>query len=406
MGINTEKIFQMYKSTYLAVRVHTEDEALGIEPRGNTDILLWLIDVYDLGQSKKCATAVKKLILANYFNLHERVPGMLPRWTKGMMAWVTYLNALVPSYEHDEDWVIRNNFMIQKDPESWSVEDMLTTLDAIAMRWHNAHTLDRKPLLDYLHCIWSCAKKYTMKLHDNIPNGLKEGDKMKIHPKQIMACLSRFFWFHKTLDMYDRYERKDMTIPCGSFFKDELRHFILRKFRDQLLTDVWETIPFWGDKEIAEHDQLGDRISTYSALYKRHPVCLLQRVQRCVLYDEPEDVRMLHQDAVDMKIIQTYFQNNYKVDFKKFFVCFEKDHPKHEHAVQESTVPIMVQSFRKFSVIHDGVAYCHGSVAEVFPVWVHLATKPHGLNISDLRTRLFQQSTTSSQGSIYELSVH
>ena len=125
-----------------------------------------------------------------------------------------------------------------------------------------------------------------------------------------------------------------------------------------------------------------------------------------MLYDDPEDVRLYHQDAVDMKIIQTYFQNNYKVDFVKFFVCLEKNHPKHEHAVKESTVPIMLQSFKKFSVVHHGVAYGHGSVAEVFPVWVHFAEKPHGLNISDLRLRLTQQTSTSSQGSIYELSVH
>lgn len=396
----------MYKSTYLAVRVHTEDEALTIDPCGDTDTFLWLIDVYDLGPSDKCALAVKKLILNHYLELHERVPGMLPRWTKGMMAWVTYLNALQPSFEHDEEWVVRNNFMIKKDPETWTVEDMLTTLDAMAMRWKTAHLLERKPLNDYLRCIWSCAKKWTLKLHPNIPGGLKEGDMMKIHPKQIMACLSRFFWFHKTLEMHDMYERKDLSAPCGSFFRDELRHFILRKFRDQLLTDVWETIPFWGDREIAGHDTLGDSISTYSALYKRHPVCLLQRVQRRVLYDEPEDVREHHQDAVDMKIIQTYFQNNYKIDFVKYFVCFERNHPKHLNAVRESIVPIMLQSFGKFSVIHEGEAYCHDSVAKVFPVWVKLATKPHGLDIGDLKKRLSEESAGSSHGSIYELSVH
>jgi len=395
----------MYKSTYLAVRVHTEHEALSIEPTGDTDTLLWLIDVYDLGQNQNCALAVKKLILNNYFKLNERVPGMLPRWTKGMMAWVTYLNAMVPSYEHDEDWVIRNNFMIKKDPETWNVEDMLTALDALAMRWETAYALERKPLLDYLHCIWSNAKKWTMHLHRSVPGGLKEGEHMKIHPKQIMACFSRFFWFHKTLDMYDSYERQEMTVHCGTFFKDELRHFILRKFRDQLLTDVWETVPFWGDKEIAGHDQLGDTISTYSALYKRHPVCLLQRVQRSVLYEEPEQVRANFQDAVDLKIIQTYFQNNYKVDFMKFFVCLEKNHPKHQHAVKESTVPIIIQSFKKYSVIHNGIAYCHGTVAEAFPVWVKLATKPHGLNISDLRRKLIEETKTSAEGTIYELSV-
>ena len=395
----------MYQSTYLSVRVHTEDEALSIEPDSVVDTMLWLIDVYDLGQSSKCAQAVQNLILKKYHKLHERVPGMLPRWTKGMMAWVTYLNALVPDYTHDEDWVIRNNFMIKKNPETWSVEDMLTTLDAMSMRWAGAYKLDRKKLRQYMLCIWSCAKKYTMNLHAHIHQGLKEGDLMKIHPKQIMACLSRFFWFNKTLNMHDSYKRKDMKKEAPHFFKQEMRHFILRKFRDELLTDIWATVPFVGDLEIAGHDSLGESISTYSAVYKRHPVCLLQRVQQRVLYEEPQIVRERHQDAVDLKIIQTYFQNNHKIDFKKFFFCSEKNHPKHQTAVKESIVPIIVESFRKYSVVHEGNAYCHGSIEEVFPVWVHLAEKPHGLNISDLKHKLFSEKTVPEEGTIYELSI-
>lgn len=395
----------MYQSTYLSVRVHTEDEALSIQPENIVDTMLWLIDVYDLGESEKCAQAVRNLILDKYHMLHERVPGMLPRWTKGMMAWVTYLNALVPCYEYDEDWVIASNFMIKRHPESWTVTDMLTSLDAIAMRWHTGHTLDRKKLQQYLHCIWSCAKKYTMHLHPKIENGLVEGDLMKIHPKQIMACLSRFYWFNKTLDMYDQYDRKDMSKKTNDFFQHELRHFILRKFRDELLTDVWNTVPFVGDKEIAGHDSLGESISTYSAVYKRHPVCVLQRIQQRVLYEEPKDVRRHHKNAVDLKIIQTYFQNNHKIDFKKFFFCSEKNHPKHMKAVKESTVPLIVEFFGKYSVVHEGEAYCHGDIEEVFPVWVHFAQKPHGLNIADLKHKMFSEQTRAVQGTIYELSV-
>ena len=395
----------MYQSTYLSVRVHTEDESLSIEPENVVDTMLWLIDVYDLGESAKCAQAVRNLILKQYHTLHERVPGMLPRWNKGMMAWVTYLNALVPSYEHDEDWVIQNNFMIKKNPSRWTVTDMLTTLDAIAMRWKKAHLLDRKKLQQYLHCIWSCAKKYTMHLHPNIEQGLVEGDMMKMHPKQIMACYSRFYWFNKTLSMHDLYKRQDMRKPCNDFFQHELRHFILRKFRDELLTDVWNTVPFLGDKEIAGHDSLGESISTYSAVYKRHPVCILQRIQQRVLYEDPKVVRQHHQDAVDLKIIQTYFQNNHKIDFKKFFLCTETNHPKHVKAVKESVVPIIVESFGKYSVVHEGQAYCHGTVEDVFPVWVHFAEKPHGLNIADLKHKMFSEQKRTVQGSIYELSV-
>ena len=119
--------------------------------------------------------------------------------------------------------------------------------------------------------------------------------------------------------MHDAYERRPYeTEKCDAFFQHELRHFVLRKFRDQLLTDIWESIPFYGDKEIAGHDQLGDAISTYSSLYKRHPVCLLQRVQQRVLYDEPK-CEEICQNVTDIKIIQTYFQNNYKVNLK--FSC-------------------------------------------------------------------------------------
>ena len=397
----------MYKSTYLSVRIHTPEEALDITPNTNVDILLWLIDVYDLGQNKTCAKAVKKLIMKHYHTLDERVPGMLPRWTKGMMAWVTFLNALEPCYEFDKEWVIQNNMLISNEPPlSWTIDDLLTTLDAIAMRWKNAYTLERVKLQQYLHCLWSVAKKFTMNLHARIQNGLKEGSFMKIHPKQIVACYSRFYWFNKTLELYDLYNREEKAVECNAFFKHELRHFILRKFRDELLTDVWETVPFYGDREIAGHDSLGEGMSTYSCIYKRHPVCILQKIQQKVLYDKPEDVQKANSTAVNLKIIQTYFQNNYKIDFKKFFICYERNHPKHWKAVLESIVPIIVESFGKFSVIHDKRAYCHGRIDEVFPVWVQLAEKPHGLDLTELKNKLFDQSSASSQGgSIYELSI-
>lgn len=396
----------MYKSTYLSVRIHTPEEALDIMPESNVDILLWLIDVYDLGQNETCAEAVQKLIMKHYQILHERVPGMLPRWTKGMMAWVTFLNALEPCYEFDKEWVTQNNMLISTEsPDMWTIDDLLTTLDAIAMRWKNAHTLAREKLQQYLHCLWSVAKRFTMHLHPHIQNGLKEGNLMKIHPKQVMACFSRFYWFNKTLDLYDLYDREEKAAECNPFFKQELRHFILRKFRDELLTDVWETVPFYGDVEIAGHESLGEGLSTYSSLYKRHPVCILQKIQQRVLYAEPEEVQKAHSTAVNLKIIQTYFANNHKIDFLKFFVCYERNHAKHWEAVLESTVPVIVQSFGKFSVISNGKAYCHGPIEDVFPVWVQLAEKPHGLDLSELKNKLFGISSASTSSTIYELEI-
>ena len=157
--------------------------------------------------------------------------------------------------------------------------------------------------------------------------------------------------------------------------------------------------------EIAGHESLGEGLSTYSCIYKRHPVCILQKIQQQVLYDKPEDVQEKHSTAVNLKIIQTYFANNHKIDFLKFFVCYERNHSKHWQAVKESTVPVIVQSFDKFSVVSNGKAYCHGKIEEVFPVWVQLAEKPHGLDLTELKNKLFGESTSSSSSTIYELEI-
>ena len=100
-----------------------------------------------------------------------------------------------------------------------------------------------------------------------------------------------------------------------------------------------------------------------------------------------------------------YFQNNFKVDFLKFFVCFERNHCKHEKAVRESTVPLLVESFRKYSVVHKGEAYGFGTVEEVFPIWLKFAEKPYGMDLTDLRQKFFSSSSASAQSTIYELSV-
>ena len=128
-------------------------------------------------------------------------------------------------------------------------------------------------------------------------------------------------------------------------------------------------------------------------------------MQQQVLYDNPEEVQKSHGAAVNLKIIQTYFMNNHKIDFKKFFFCSEKNHTKHWQAVKDSIVPVIVESFDKFSVVSNGKAYCHGKIEDVFPVWVTLAEKPHGLDLTELKNKLFGQSSAAAQGSIYELSI-
>ena len=123
----------MYKSTYLAVRVQSDTDLDIRPPPCEVDIMLWLIDVYDLPSSDEAAEAVKDVILEHYLLLNSSVPGLMTDWTKGMMAWVTYLHALVPSFEYDQEWVIQQELMIKRDPHKWSVSDLRVILDALSM---------------------------------------------------------------------------------------------------------------------------------------------------------------------------------------------------------------------------------------------------------------------------------
>ena len=59
----------------------------------------------------------------------------------------------------------------------------------------------------------------------------------------------------------------------------------------------------------------------------------------------------------------------------------------------------------KFSVINNGKAYCHGKIEDVFPVWVQLAEKPHGLDLTELKHKLFTEASASAQSTIYELEI-
>ena len=86
-------------------------------------------------------------------------------------------------------------------------------------------------------------------------------------------------------------------------------------------------------------------------------------------------------------------------------MCTEPNHPKHVEAVKNSTVPIIVESFKSYTVVLNGQAHGDGTVAEVFPIWVSLANKPHGLNIDDLKQALQRKKTKRRLGTIYELPV-
>ena len=378
----------MYKSEYLTVRVMDPTDAVEYEPVETVDKMLWLLDVYDLKAG--CFKGAHRFFLSNYHALHSRIPGCIPRWSKSMLAWVVLLQHLEPDFQHDKQWACDRGIYVG-DPVSFTVTQLITALDVLSMRWHLASRWDQTRLRKYLHSLWSSARKWTLHMHPTMDRGEKQGEHWKMNPVDVVACMSRYYWFHQTLEQLTWFD-VNLVPPEPNFWSAwitrEERHLVVRKFRDTLSTAVWANRLHYGDMEIASHKQLGEGMSAYAALYKRQPVCLLQEVQQAVSYGDMTALQP-HLETVQMHMIRTYFQNNHQMDFVKFFVCMERDAWKHRDALMGSMVPILLQQFGSFALLHDGVIRARGPLSVVFPEWVRVARKPHGIDLEHLHSQLF-----------------
>ena len=370
----------MYHSTYLTVRVHSAAEAEVVVPDETVDRLLWLVDVYDV--KKGCAPAVKKVLMSTYHDEQERVPGILPRWTKSMMAWVTYLHCLDPDTSD-----VSFGFPVCNRGE-WKPNDVLIELDALAMHWKK---MEPSPeLRAYLARLWWACREIVMHRHPAPSEILEKVDDMYVvKPVSVMAMMSRFYWFNQTLDQLSWFPpavAPPLQHCFDQFIRNEKRHLKIAKFREGLTKLVWDRELFYGDREIATHGQLGNSLSSYSCLYKRRPICLMQKYQHLLSYGTYEEMCERFGDIVWLYMIRAHFINNYQIDFIKYFVCWEVDQHKHRDALKSSTSPIILERFGKYTVLHHGQTYLHGSIRDVFPMWVHLADAPHGrkLNIPSL----------------------
>lgn len=380
----------MYKSTYLTFRVHNVQEAMVVKPTETVDRMLWLVDVYDIQSG--CFSAVHNLLMSTYHAEQERVPGILPRWTKTMMTWVTLLHCRDSAVDKKKSlkWAKKNNLLTTEG--NWSVEDVLTMLDAVAMRWK---TIPRDNELKlFLNMLWDSCKKWTMNKHKmESPAFEKNEDWYTLKPVSIMAMLSRYYWFNQTLAQLRWFPSANIKVPQAFFHKfieREKRHLKISKFREELSHAVWKRELYYGDVEIATHDQLGDYLSAYSCLYKRRPIYLMQKYQQMLSYGTYEEICVQFSDILWLQLIRSHFINNYQLDFIKFFVCWEVDQHKHKVALKSTQTPIILERFGSYTVLSNGKVYGHGPISEIFPIWTHLAQTPHGCQIEMLKRALFK----------------
>jgi hypothetical protein len=376
------------------VRVHNAEEAMVVKPIETVDHMLWLIDVYDIKSG--CATAVHNLLMSTYHVEQERIPGILPRWTKTMLTWVTLLHCLDNASDCSEalKWAKRNNLLTTNC--QWNAADVLTMLDAIAMRW-NAIT-PCKELTAFLNMIWCSCKKWTMNKHRKTSESMeKSGDWYTLKPVSIMAMLSRYYWFNQTLAQLKWFPSADVVVPQAyfhHFINKEKRHLKITKFREELSNAVWQRVMYCGDREIATHDQLGDYLSAYSCLYKRRPICLMQKYQRMLSYGTYDEICVQFSDILWLQLIRSHFINNYQMDFLKFFVCWEVDQHKHQTALNGIQAPVILERFGSYTVLLDGKVYGNGPIDKIFPIWVHLAKNPHGCQMEMLKRAMFEFDDT------------
>ena len=388
----------MYKSTYLTVRVHSAEEALAVEPVETVDRLLWLIDVYDIKTG--CASAVHQLLMSTYHSEQERVPGILPRWTKTMMTWVTLLHCRDRRERDPEQdpkalaWAKSNSLLSTSG--KWGADSLLTTLDALALRWRKLVPCPEMKL--FLNMLWDSCKTWTTNKHPQPCNAFEKKDKWyTLKPVSIMAMLSRYYWFNQTmaqLEWFPIAKAPKLVHFFDAFIQKEKRHLKITKFREELSKAVWQRELNHGDLEIATHDQLGDHLSAYSCLYKRRPICLMQKYQNIISYGTYEEICAHFSDVLWLRLIRTHFINNYQTDFIKYFVCWEVDQHKHRAALRAGQAPIILERFGAYTVLSHGKVYGHGSIRDIFPLWVHLAETPHGCQIDMLKRAVFELSDT------------
>lgn len=382
----------MYKSTYLTVRVHTSEEAMVVKPTETVDHILWLIDVYDVKSG--CARAVHNLLMSTYHNQQERVPGILPRWTKTMLTWVTLLHCW--EWDHTQDttnaleWAKCNHLLTTEG--KWSADDVLTMLDAIAMRWKMIHPCDE--LKTFLNMIWHSCKKWTVHKHrDGCRAFEKSREWYTLKPVSVMAMLSRYYWFNQTLTQLEWFPVALHTVPKSyfhNFINKEKRHLKISKFREELSKAVWQRELHWGDAEIATHDQLGDQLSAYSCMYKRRPICLMQKYQHMLTYGTYDEICAQFSNILWLQLIRSHFINNYKLDFIKYFVCWEVDQHRHKTALNGTQAPIILERFGSYTVLLNNKVYGNGPISDIFPLWVHLANNPHECQIEMLKRAMFE----------------
>lgn len=405
----------MYKTTYKSLyRVHTIEEAIDIDipVENKTDLFLYLIDVYDIllnistGETffpshtilRTLREKLSQCLMTHYHKMYMPIPGVLFGWTESMLLWIVLLTVIELQHQHSTleindrllAWVKTHRLRMfpDKDLTTWNFDTVVSQLNVLSLRWERLDPCEE--LKDFLEIMWRFAARFCLRLHtkdvlnvemyqDEVPNMVR----VRLTPDGMMLFLSRFYWFNQMIYYRSKWiptVYHTHTFPSlqdtnwESWIKGEQKHFIARRFRDQITSWMWDKMLLFGDKEIGSHDQLGDDISAFTCMYARFPAGLISLWQKILTYEEPDQILQCNavKHFVILHMINAHFTSVYNVSFLKLFFLYDKIIYKHEVALERCSAPIILYWYNRFVVFFRGKLYMHQdgqTAAHAFIVW-------------------------------------
>ncbi len=425
-----------YKTLY---RVHNVEEALQFDiGKQKTDMLLYFVDLYDVLLSVKKGSIDKpstnqiielrvkctEYLLEHYHTLYKPIPGVMLGWTTSMLLFIIILHLITLQYEGTDMYLSEDNKLYIKkerlrvytfpEPEEWCFATYVSFLDVIAFRWKELEPSDE--LQEILELCWRLAGHFILKIHSKIVLNIEslvetvknKPDHARLSEKAMIMCMSRFYWFVSTYN-YGRRWRAATNVRAptvestnwDTFILNERRHFITRRFRDSILTFLFDKTILYGDKEVASHNQLGEDVSAMTCLYQMAPAGQLNKLQKMITYDEYEDIIKYKptKQWIHLIMLNQHFINIYNVKFLSFFFISEEKMYKHIQAIERSVVPIIFYRFNSFVVFFEGKIHEHPNgktVEHAFVLWCFILrrkcnSKAFNMDFSPLLEKLLDQ---------------
>lgn len=361
---------QMFQTKFKhKTRCKTLEEVISVDiPEKDVELFIYCADLYhiylnsyEMGE-KKCtvwaqvAKTLKKYILKHYYTLHVPFPGILFGWTKSMLLWILYLSATSLSYEEppelsifDITYANEAGFRMFKDDDNWGQDTIMDVLEVLSLQWHS---IDLKEMKNFLNVLWYRVAKLTLFTHRNLPL-TKFTDSNRINTKCIIACLSRFYYFEKSMTVRIHHvQPPDGIMMLMKWVEREKQYLVSSKFRESVLQFVWKHIILPGDMEIETADDLEEIMSLYSCLNRRMPPGLLNHYQKIITYSTFEDIiKTCLKPYLVLNLINEKITNVYNIDWFKHFYC--QDIYKHQNILNDIQVPLVCYWNKTFCV------FCH-----------------------------------------------